>query len=108
MTTTPQTQRRDDSKLRSAFRWMFESRETGKIVVAQVPNLPLAIFLVATAGRMLFHPRHAVGTAVSVVASVSLLYWSVMEIARGVNPFRRILGGLVLAGIVIGLVSRLL
>ena len=27
------------------FRWMFESRETGKITIVQLPNLALAIFL---------------------------------------------------------------
>lgn len=91
---------------RTLFRWLFENRETGRITVAQMPNLPLAIFLAAAGLRMLFHPRHAFGVVVSVVATGALLWWALAEIVRGVNPFRRILGGLVVAATVVGLVMR--
>lgn len=89
-----------------AFDWLFRDRETGKIVIAQLPNAPLAIFLVAAAIRAVLHPHGAVGTAVSIVASLALLWWSVDEIVRGVNPFRRILGAVVLVVIVVGFFLR--
>jgi hypothetical protein len=41
-----------------------------------------------------------------VVGTVALLAWSVDEVLRGVNPFRRILGGVVLAGLVVSFVVR--
>lgn len=39
------------------------------------------------------------------VAVGAILWWSIDEIARGVNPWRRILGAIVLAATVVGLVS---
>ena len=82
---------------RRAFDWVFRDRETGRVVIAQLPNAPLAIFIVAALVRALLHPAGTVGTVVSVVASLALLWWSVDEIVRGVNPFRRFLGAAVLA-----------
>jgi hypothetical protein len=89
-----------------AFDWLFRDRETGKVVIAQLPNAPLAIFLAAALVRALVHPAGAVGTIVSVVASLALLWWSVDEIVRGVNPFRRFLGAAVLAAMAASLVLR--
>jgi hypothetical protein len=91
---------------RRAFDWMFRNRTTGGITVMQWPNIPLWIFLVAAVVRRLVHPRGAVGTAVTVVATGALLWWAVDEVVRGVNPFRRLLGGLVLVATVVGLATR--
>jgi SAM-dependent methyltransferase len=85
--------------------WFLRDRETGKIVIAQWPNVPLLVFLVATAVRLVFSPSGALGTVVSVVGTVALALWAGDEIVRGVNPFRRILGGVVLAALVVGLLS---
>ena len=82
--------------------WLFRNRATGRITVAQTPNAPLVVFLLAAGVRWLLHPSGAVGTAVDVVASVALIAWAVDEIVRGVNPWRRILGGAVLGGVAIG------
>jgi hypothetical protein len=76
------------------------------VVVAQWPNPPLWVFLAATAVRMLFKPDGALGTAVSVVGTLSLLVWAVLEVARGESPFRRVLGGLVLIGTLVGVLFR--
>jgi hypothetical protein len=81
---------------------MFESRQTGAITVAQLPNLPLTLFIVTAGLRTLFRPHGGVGTAISVVGAVALGWWAVAEVVRGVNPFRRILGGVVLAVALIG------
>jgi hypothetical protein len=53
------------------------------------------------AGRI-FEPDGAVGAALDVVAAGSLAFWAVDEVVRGVNPWRRILGGGVLAVLVVG------
>ena len=82
--------------------WLFRNRATGGITIAQAPNAPLIVFLVAAGARWLFHPPGAVGTTVDVVASVALIAWAVDEVVRGVNPWRRILGGAVLVGVAVG------
>lgn len=85
---------------------MFRSRQTGKITVAQLPNAPLIVFLVAAAVRSIFHPSGTMRTIVTVVATVALIVWAGDEIFRGVNPWRRILGGAVLALTIVGLLKR--
>ena len=83
----------------------FRNPETGEIVVFQLPNIPLWVFLAATAIRMLFHPHGAIGTVVSVVGTVALLVWAGLEIARGESPFRRVLGGVVAIVVLVGLLT---
>jgi len=79
------------------FDWLFRDRKTGKVVIAQLPNLTLSLFLAAAATRWLLHPAGTAGTIVSVVATLAVTWWATDEVARGVNPFRRALGALVLA-----------
>lgn len=81
--------------MRRAFDWMFRSRETGKVVVVQAPNIPLAIFFVAAAVRRFADLEGTARTAVAVLAFASLMWWAGDEILRGVNPFRRLLGAAV-------------
>lgn len=84
----------------------FTNPETGRLVIAQRPNLPLAVFLVATAVRVLSDPEGTVGTAVSVVGTAALLTWAGLEIARGDSPFRRVLGAVILVVTVVGIATR--
>ena len=81
--------------MRRAFDWMFRSRETGKVVVIQPLNIPLGVFFVSAAIRRFAGLDGAAGTAVEVVAFVSLMWWAIDEILRGVNPFRRLLGAVI-------------
>ena len=81
--------------------WLFRSRETGRITIAQLPNAPLLVFLVAAGIRWLFHPAGALGTVVGVIAAIALIAWAVDEVVRGVNPWRRILGSAVLVGVTV-------
>jgi len=85
--------------------WLLRDRTTGSIVVAQRPNAPLVVFLVATVVRVVVSPSGAVGTAVSIVGAVALVWWAGDEIVRGVNPFRRLLGAVVLVGLVVRVLS---
>lgn len=91
------------SGVQRPIHWLFEDRKTGRLVLWQWPNIPLWTWIVATvAGRFL---SGGAGTAIGVIGSVALAVWAVMEIGWGVNPFRRILGGIVLATIVVGLLG---
>src|SRR4051794_28631031 len=81
----------------SRLRWFVTNPRTGKVAVAQRPNVPLLVFLVATAVRILLHPHGTVGDVVSLVGTVALAVWAILEVVRGDSPFRRVLGGVVLA-----------
>jgi hypothetical protein len=83
--------------------WLFRNRHTGRITIGQLPNLPLWLFLAATGLRWLIDPSGGARTALDALATVALVWWGVDEVARGVNPWRRFLGGAVLAGQVLKL-----
>ena len=91
-------------RLRPAFDWAFRDRRTGRVVVAQVPNPPLVVFLAAAIVRRVFDLEGTAATVVGVVATGSLLVWAADEVLRGVNPFRRALGAVVAALTVAALV----
>jgi len=86
------------SRRRERIDWMFRSRETGRITIGQPANLEQRIFSGATLVGVLLPPSK-LRTGVGVVAVLALLVWATDEIARGVNPFRRIMGGVALVGL---------
>jgi len=88
------------------FDWLFRDRRTGKVVIAQVPNLALSLFLIAAGIRWLLHPAGKTGALVSAVAALTAGWWGVDEVARGVNPFRRAAGAVVLAATLVSLFVR--
>jgi hypothetical protein len=88
---------------RNPLSWLFEDRRTGGIVVVQWPNIPLWIWIAASAVNWLANPGGRWGTALSVAGTVALAVWAVGEIFRGVNPWRRILGAVVLIFVATGL-----
>jgi hypothetical protein len=89
-----------------SLRWVFVSRRTGRLTVAQWPNVPLAVFLLVAAASRVFHPSGGAATFLRVLGIVALVVWALDELVRGVNPFRRILGGAVLVATVAHLVLR--
>jgi hypothetical protein len=80
----------------------FRNPETGRVVIAQPPNIPLWIFIAATAVRLLLHPDGTLGTVVSVIGGVAIVVWALLEIVKGESPFRRVLGAVVLVAVVLG------
>lgn len=89
---------------RHGIRSFFEDPRTGKIVIWEMPNVPLWIWIAS-----MVVSRFVTGTAHTIVAGVgtaALVVWSVLEIWKGDSPFRRVLGGVVLAGLVAGLLLR--
>jgi hypothetical protein len=85
--------------------WLFRNRRTGEITIAQAPNPPLIIWLVVTLINVIFRPAGALGTALTVVGTGALIIWAGDELIRGVNPFRRALGVVVLVAISVGLLT---
>jgi len=82
--------------VRRALRWMFLNRRTGRITVAQWPNIPLSVFILLSIALVSIRPSGHTEMVVRVSSDVALLVWAVDEVVRGVNPFRRILGFVVL------------
>ena len=97
---------RHPARRRSGLGWFFRNPDTGEIVVAQRPNLPLSAFLAATAARLVFQPEGTAGTVVSIVATTAIAVWAPIEIAAGSSPFRRVLGAVVLVVALAGLLLR--
>lgn len=83
---------------------MFRDRDTGKLAIAQRPNLPLTILLVVAGGRLVFRPSGTAATVASIVGTGALLWWSIGEIGWGDSVFRRVLG----AAVLVALAARLI
>jgi hypothetical protein len=85
--------------------WLFRNRQTGEITVAQAPNAALVVFLVAAVVHRVFDITGNPGTALTVISTGALAIWAADELLRGVNPFRRMLGAIVLGVIAASLAS---
>ncbi|NJL64572.1 MAG: hypothetical protein HC903_25550 [Methylacidiphilales bacterium] len=72
----------------------------GKIVLAQMPNLPIIVWLTASLLKLVFTTGE-INTGLDVLANGSLFTWAWLELFQGVNYFRRALGLLVLIGILV-------
>ncbi len=89
---------RSRSERRTMLRWWFEDRGTGRLVVGQAPNALLWLFIASWAAGKILRPEGTAGRALPWITSASLALWSLDEVARGVNPWRRTLGmGVLLA-----------
>jgi hypothetical protein len=71
----------------------------GNIVIAQMPNLPLIVWIVASLLKLVF-TTGKISTALDAVAFGSLFTWAWEELFQGVNYFRRALGLGVLIGVI--------
>ena len=74
--------------------------------MAQAPNLALMVFAVATAVGRLLDGHHQASRVLADVASGAILCWSLDELIRGVNPWRRALGAVVLTVSLVSVVRR--
>ena len=90
---------------RGVVDWMFRSRTSGRITLAQLPSWPLWVWLLASLAMWLGHPQGWVRAVLVVVAPAALAWWAGDEVLRGVNPFRRLLGLATLGWLVFSLVG---
>lgn len=83
---------------RGVIEWWFADRRPGHdgLVVGQPPNPPALVMIAALAvrgGLALTRYRDApVTLAAEAVFGAAFAFWSIDEIVRGVNPWRRLLG----------------
>jgi hypothetical protein len=80
---------------------MFRDRATGNIVIAQRPNLLLTLWLGCVIVRWLAQPTGAWSTVLTAVSAAALVIWAGDEVVRGVNPWRRALGAVVLVALLL-------
>jgi hypothetical protein len=76
--------------------WLFRSRVTGRITVAQFPNAALLVWLAASLVQRFWNPVAGGQDVLRWVSTGALVVWAGDEVLRGVNPFRRMLGAGVL------------
>ncbi len=87
-----------EAKDNTLFNRTFRDSE-GKIVIAQMPNLPLLVGLTAIALQFVL-PSGRFQMGADLVAFGALFTWAWQELFAGVNYFRRALGLIVLVGII--------
>lgn len=85
--------------------WFFRDRKTGAIVIGQWPNLSLWLFTGFVVARAFAEATSAdlpgpTLTVLRLAAQVCLTWWALDELCRGVNPWRRCIGGAVLIVII--------
>ncbi|MBE9228831.1 hypothetical protein IQ264_25805 [Phormidium sp. LEGE 05292] len=80
------------------FDRVFRDSE-GNIVIAQPPNLPLIVGVVASLLQII-SPMAKINLGLDLIAFGSLFTWAWLELFEGVNYFRRALGLIVLVGLI--------
>jgi hypothetical protein len=68
---------------------------SGRLVLVQVPNPALWVWLAATVLRWSSYDSH--DAELRWIGSGALIVWGLDELVRGAAPFRRLLGAVVLA-----------
>ena len=76
----------------------------GRVVIWQIPNVPLIVWAVFTTLSLLF--SGSTSDVLSWIAGASLIIWCLLEIFKGANYFRRTLGLIILAFAVISLIKN--
>jgi hypothetical protein len=89
---------------RSLWSKTWRNRQ-GKVVIWQTPNLPLIAWAGLTFFSLMVNGRLA--DILSWLGSAGLIIWSLLEIFKGVNYFRRALGLLVLFMAIMSLLKSL-
>jgi hypothetical protein len=88
-------------------RWAFQDRRSGDTTLVQFPNVPLWIFLGTIVLRAVVPAGTAARATLDGLGLITLAWWAVDELVRGVNPWRRLLGVAGCALVVMGLVTLL-
>jgi hypothetical protein len=88
----------------TGWRWVFLSRQTGRLSIVAWPNVPLWVWIATVVARRVPFVDGWVDAALAIIGAVALALWAVSELWQGVSPFRRLLGFAVLVGLLIAAV----
>jgi hypothetical protein len=80
-------------KTRYYLDWLFRDLNTrrGRWVIAEVPNLPLLVFMGAIILNVVLYPGF-IQKFFGFVGYAALIYWGVLEFKGGRSRFRKLLG----------------
>jgi hypothetical protein len=82
------------TRTRTFVDWFLRDPTTGRLTVAKPPNPALVAWALARTGSLAWDERE---NELRCIASGALIVWAFDELVRGNSPFRRVLGGGVLA-----------
>jgi hypothetical protein len=85
----------------TGWRWMFQSRRTGRLGIVAWPNPPLWTWLATMVARRLPGVHGRTEQAVVLLGTAALVVWAFDELWRGEDPWRRLLGLAVLVGLAV-------
>jgi thiosulfate reductase cytochrome b subunit len=88
-----------------SWRWWFENQETGDITIAQFPNWPIWGIGLCWLVRLNLTDGSTAHDVVGWAMRGLWLVWGADELARGVNPWRRLLGATVIVWQTISIVT---
>ena len=83
-----------------SFNQKFWEDNHGKVVVWQSPNIWLWTWFITMVLNWFLSYARAV-QVIGFVSLAALIFWAILELARGVNYFRRLLGLMVLLLLII-------
>ena len=89
-------------KQKSIWDKIFRDK-TGKVVLWQNPNIPLTGWAVCKV--LAFFINGQLGLGFSLLSSAFIFTWAYLELTKGVNYFRKVIGALVLTSLLIGYFS---
>ncbi len=84
----------------------FISDKNGKVVIWQMPNAPLIVWLIFTVLLHFLKHGHP-HTIAQIIAQVALIIWAVLEVFWGASYFRRTLGAIVIVLMAVHIITRL-
>jgi hypothetical protein len=79
----------------------FFKDKDGNVVIWQWPNLPLASWIIFKLLSMVFKTGH-VKTGFESLSMAALFTWAYLEITSGSSYFRRVLGVVIIIGLIFG------
>lgn len=91
--------------IKKLINWLFITKD-GKVVIGQFPNIPIIIWLISLIINYLVS-NDKISLVISIVGTLSLVYWALLEITKGLNGFRRLLGLVILLYVISQIVTKL-
>jgi hypothetical protein len=84
----------------------FFRDSNGEIVIGQLPNLPLIIWVAASLLKLIYKTGQ-INFGLDILAAGSLFVWAMLELFQGVNYFRRTLGLIVLIALLASKIQQI-
>lgn len=81
----------------------FEDKE-GRVVITQWPNPPLIVWILALLVSKI--TQDTPSTVFAYISTLAITVWAVIELGWGRSMFRRVLGMVVMAAVLRGILTR--